>query len=164
MCSGVMQIVTWLTGSCMNLLHKVLDLTSQLGIMQIAYAGNVGYCEAQKFAFGLLFSEKGKWAATEGLATAFVALGVASISAGTTVLTYMIVNSAPRYANDTSDQYVADPRSIAVASGVVAIFMSMSILHHFITITDTIAYCRARKPSTQRWDHVAVSMELSVVP
>lgn len=58
------------------------------------------------------------------------------------MLVYMIVNTLPRYIDGASPQYISDPRSIAVASGVVALLMSMSILHHFITITDTIAYCR----------------------
>eukprot|EP00435_Cladocopium_sp_Y103_P032204 s169_g8.t1 len=110
--------------------------------MQIAYTGNMGFCEAQKHALGMVFSEKGKWAATEGLATAFVVLGVGGISAGTTVLVYMIVSTVERYKDEANPQYISDPRSIAVASGVVSLLMSMSVLHHFITITDTIAYCR----------------------
>lgn len=142
MCSLIMASVEMVIGSCLTLMHRILDLTSQIGFMQIAYTGNMGFCEAQKHALSLVFAEKGKWAATEGLATAFVVLGVGGISAGTCVLVYMIVNTLPRYIDGASPQYISDPRSIAVASGVVALLMSMSILHHFITITDTIAYCR----------------------
>lgn len=142
MCSLIMATVEMVIGSCLSLMHKILDLTSQIGFMQIAYTGNMGFCQAQKQALSMVFAEKGKWAMTEGLATAFVVLGVGSISAGTTVMVYMIVNTVERYRDEASPQYISDPRSIAVASGVVALLMSMSVLHHFITITDTIAYCR----------------------
>lgn len=142
MCSMIMATVTMCIGACMACFRRVLDLTSQIGLMEIAYRGNMGFCEAQKHAFELIFSEKGKWATVEGLATAFVVLGVASISAGTTILTYMLVKTLPRYSDESSEWYVSDPRNISVSSGVVALLMSMSILHHFITITDTVAYCR----------------------
>lgn len=39
-------------------------------------------------------------------------------------------------------RYVSDPESTALASGFIALLMSLCFLHHFQTITDTIAFCR----------------------
>ena len=39
-------------------------------------------------------------------------------------------------------RYVSDPDSMALASGLIGLVMSLCFLHHFQTITDTIVSCR----------------------
>eukprot|EP00913_Durusdinium_trenchii_P017241 g16211.t1 len=90
----------------------------------------------------IVFGEAVKWSTVEGVATTFVALGVGGISAGTCVLTFMLTKTLPQFSDEASQLYVSDPRGMAVAAGLVSMLMSLSVLHHFITIADTMAYCK----------------------
>lgn len=142
MCSCCMAVVKWITGACLAVMQRIVDLTSQIAFMQIAYEGSMGFCEAQKHAISIVFGEAVKWSTVEGVATTFVALGVGGISAGTCVLTFMLTKTLPQFSDEASQLYVSDPRGMAVAAGLVSMLMSLSVLHHFITIADTMAYCK----------------------
>lgn len=48
-------------------------------------------------------------------------------------------------------RYVSDPESTALASGLIALLMSLCFLHHFQTITDTIAFCRGLQTRASKY-------------
>eukprot|EP00439_Symbiodinium_sp_Y106_P074262 s1579_g14.t1 len=40
-----------------------------------------------------------------------------------------------------SPNHVSDPREVAIVAGVIGVFLGWTMLHPFITIADTMAYC-----------------------
>ena len=122
--------------------EKVLNLTNQLAIMQIAWKGEDGYCSAGEIALRELFGNMAAWTAVEGFANFFTFLGVAGISAATGFLTLMITSTFSRYKQPGSANYVSDPQNMAIASAIIAFLMSCTVLVHFVIITDTMAFCR----------------------
>lgn len=110
--------------------------------MQIAIDGSEGYCSSLEYAMSKVFLHAAKWTVIEGVGALFVVLGVGGISTGTGFLVWLVTRTFPRYTEPDSAQYVSDPESTALASGFIALLMSLCFLHHFQTITDTIAFCR----------------------
>lgn len=82
----------------------MLDLTSQVALMQMAVDGSEGYCASLEFAMDKVFHEAGKWTAVEGLGTSFVVLGVGGISAGTGSVVWILTRSLDRYTEPYSSQ------------------------------------------------------------
>ncbi|CAK9008791.1 Alpha/beta hydrolase domain-containing protein 17C [Durusdinium trenchii] len=138
----ILAAATWFVDSFLEVIQRILELTSQVAFMHMATDGTEGYCESTSYACEVIFNKAGKWTAVEGVGTMFVALGVGSIAAGTGFLVWLLTKTLDRYTDVDSGQYVSDPDSMALASGLIGLVMSLCFLHHFQTITDTIVYCR----------------------
>lgn len=85
--------------------RKVLDLTSQVALMQIAIDGSEGYCSSLEYAMNKVFLHAAKWTVIEGVGALFVVLGVGGISTGTGFLVWMVTRTFPRYSEPDSAQY-----------------------------------------------------------
>ena len=132
----------WIVDTCLMFIQKVLGFTSQVAFMQMALDGTEGYCASLNYVMTSVFRDAKKWTAVEGLGASFVVLGVGGISTGTGFLIWLVTRSFDRYSKPDSAQFVSDPESTALAAALVGGLMSLCFLHHFQTITDTIAYCR----------------------
>ena len=85
--------------------RKVLDLTSQVALMQIAIDGSEGYCSSLEYAMSKVFLHAAKWTVIEGVGALFVVLGVGGISTGTGFLVWLVTRTFPRYTEPDSAQY-----------------------------------------------------------
>jgi len=139
--SCIAEALSIFTAACLACVQRILDLTSQVALMDIAYHGDSGFCGATQHALEVIFSNRSAWLAVEGVCFVFIAVGIAGIGAGTCVLTYMITVSVTRYTDVESPNHVSDPREVAIVAGVIGVFLGWTMLHPFITIADTMAYC-----------------------
>ncbi|CAE7425258.1 slc44a2 [Symbiodinium natans] len=85
----ISKALQYLTAACLGCVQRILDLTSQVALMDIAYHGDQGFCGALEHSLEVIFSDRSTWAAVEGICYVFVALGIAGIGAGTCVIMYV---------------------------------------------------------------------------
>jgi len=140
----VARCLNRLVQCCLQCVQWVLDFTSKVAYMDIAL-NSVGYCPGVKHALGEIFNDGTEWAAVEGFSKLFVITGVGAISAGTGGLMWVISTEVERYKDPSSEQYVSDPKNVAIAGAIIAAVLSAIFMSIFDTIADTMAFCEGVK-------------------
>ncbi|CAL1152770.1 unnamed protein product [Cladocopium goreaui] len=137
--NGVVKAATACCCCCLNCFEQVLRYLNSGAYVMVAVNSD-NYCQGADRAVKLMLTEFVAIGALEGSTFLFQTLGNISIPAAGGYLTYLMVTQLEQFNSVASVDYIAQPKVIAVAGGLVCLGVSMSFMSIFDTVSDAMLF------------------------
>lgn len=139
------QCLTCLAKCCACLVscfQRCIEFLNKNAYMDIAITSST-FCTAARRAFEIIVKEFAAMGVLNGATWIFQIAGVASITAGGTYLTLIILRSNSVFTDLESEHYVPDPVFVTVFAGILCAIIAVAFMIVFDTVADSVLYCFA---------------------
>jgi len=135
----VMACIAKILICCITCFKKFVEMINKNAYIDICITSN-SFCAAASDVMQFFVGHPAEIVILNGACLVFSFAGMAFISGTTSVCTYMLCTTQPRWTDESSPNHVASPGFVALVAGLGALFVAHAFMQIFDHTADTLLY------------------------